>query len=61
METYALYRAESTTNFQEGEPVPAVRRAECPVREPIHLQERQEEEWLARIPTGEEEKTDNTN
>ncbi len=61
METCALYRAESMTNFQEEEPVPTVQRIECPVREPIHSQEKQEEERLSMIPTRVEEKMDNTN
>ena len=59
--TYALYMEESAPNFQEGEPVPAVRRGECPVREPIRLEERQGEEQFAMIPTRVEEKTGNTN
>jgi hypothetical protein len=60
-ETYVLYRVESATNFQEGEPMPIVQRDGCPVREPIRLQEKQEAEQFAMIPTRVEEKTDNTN
>ena len=61
METYALYRVESTTNFRGEEPVPIVQQAECPEREPIRSQEKREEGRFARTPTRVEEKTDNTN
>lgn len=61
METCAPYRAESTTNFLEEEPVLIVQQVECPVREPIRSQEKKEEERFAMTPIRGEEKTDNTN
>ncbi len=60
-ETYVPYKVESTTNFLEEELVPIVQRGGCPVREPIHSQEKQGEERFARTPTRGEEKKDSTN
>jgi len=61
METCAPYRVESMTSFLEEAPVLIVQRGGCPEREPIHSQEKQEEERLSMIPTRVEEKMDNTN